>query len=334
MNSQPIDLRKVMAEMRSEPNNVLGTTVRRLNNPESKLIINIFQNPRNEWSIGLFYRDAIFQLAKVPLIDGLKIQKVMENELVGVEIQLSSAEDEHIYVGFMQYLVNSLANFSKKVECELQLYRELKSWKIFFGGKSRLLSKPSILGLAGELLALDMCLVHSGLKVGAVADSWLGPERGLHDFQFDKFHIEIKSSGQSTRKYFSVSGEEQLDDLESKDLYVAHNIFEWSQNGLSLPSIIEQIRQKINPENHAMNRFEDLLHNAGYHDMFREYYEDPDKRFLRQSVEFYTVKDGFPRIRPNQHDRIQVNQYTVFCSLCEEFLIGDTDEFLRMINWN
>lgn len=169
----------------------------------------------------------------------------------------------------------------------------VKAWQAFMRRpKSGLLSPEEEAGLFGELTVLRRLVEHGG-AVGPVIDAWVGPARGLQDFQSAALGLEVKSTLSVAGFPARISSLEQLDPLAGRPVLLAAVRLCLQENGLSLPGMVEEIRALALPHPRAAGALERLLMLAGYHDEAAQSYT---RRFGCVEIRVFDVDDAFPRL--------------------------------------
>ena len=169
----------------------------------------------------------------------------------------------------------------------------ITSWIAFWGIQSgNLLSEESQLGLIGELFALKH---FAGLNYQIALDSWKGPQGFVHDFVFDSYSIEIKTTLKGEHLHI-INGLEQLTSLQEKDLYLLSIIASRNNTkGISLPEIIYDIANTYlanDPE--YLSIFFNLLKSVGYNKIHETDYDIFKFEILSNKV--FIVDEEFPKI--------------------------------------
>lgn len=145
-------------------------------------------------------------------------------------------------------------------------------WQRFLRHQGDALSIESQLGLLGELHALEQILIPA-LGAQRAVHAWVGPKDGLRDFDvFPGVQIEVKTTTEHHGR-FRVANLDQLDDSALAHLLLCHVTMPFDPAGLSLPVVVGRLRSKLAAmDRAAAAEFEDLLLQAGYHDMHQERY--------------------------------------------------------------
>lgn len=149
-------------------------------------------------------------------------------------------------------------------------------------------------GLVGELLVFQ----HSVATIGedsAIA-AWLGPLSEEHDFSFDSFDAEVKTTRSESRTH-KIGTATQLQPVTSRPLYfISVQVTNAGQaiEGFTVAELISQIRATLDRNQRS---FDSNLSNLGWRDIDSDLY---GTRFqLRSTPRAYLVGPGFPAITTN-----------------------------------
>jgi hypothetical protein len=200
------------------------------------------------------------------------------------------------------------------------------------------LSEEEILGLLGELRFLEVLLsvaVESRQRAIAL-DAWRGHERGARDFLFGIHSVEVKST-RSDRSLHRIGSVMQVDPRRSESNEPQEELFllslgfkpDSSSNhlslGLSLPSQVDAILQKLAPPNSKDDSSGELqtlfLEKVASYGATGRGYEHEDMR----SWSAYQTRwqHGFLRIYDMNDSAIQVlrrsNAVATLCSIALAF---------------
>ena len=173
---------------------------------------------------------------------------------------------------------------------ELALQRSLRDWRALLE-QIAVLSPERELGVRGELWMLERLLPTRGKSALA---AWTGPRGEAHDFRFDGFEIEVKTTSSEHRTHL-ISSDTQLTASPHMRLFLLSLQFTSAGSGGStLREAVEGVRQKLTPLGLALD-FDGILASA--------YHLSPEKlklyrRRLRLRSHPYLVPidDSFPRI--------------------------------------
>jgi hypothetical protein len=217
----------------------------------------------------------------------------------------------------------------KKSETDLQTTIEgaLQRWKDFWSARTGGLGLEETLGLFGEL----WLILRWFPKVdNTVMEMWQRTENSIHDFQFPKFSIEVKtaqSRGSSDPTHY-ISGLDQLDDPVQGDLYLfSLQLTEDALSSNTLHHLVNSIMDKIGNDYRTFSIFKDKILARGYT------FEDsgaPARGFKVLSERLYLIDKGFPRITRNSFgtrgipDGILDVRYSLDMTACKSWLIADS----------
>ena len=190
-------------------------------------------------------------------------------------------------------LVISLASSAEDIVYQRLLGR-VRGWQEFMRRGADGLSAEAELGLVGEIHVLRD-LLDEGIPLFTAVDCWKGPLDGLHDFRFGSGAIEIKSTLAAEGFPIRIASLAQLDDAQCAPLHLCALRFAQDNAGTSLPDLVTQMRERLDPDPAALGMFEQALNHVGYLDMHGEGYT---RRFSVVEVRFHLVNGDFPRLTP------------------------------------
>ncbi len=230
---------------------------------------------------------------------------------------------DNIFELVISDIANSIINMSNQKDTISILLNSLESWKLFFEkNKKNSLSLEKQKGLYGELIYLrDYIFKQTELPIAV--ESWKGPDRAYHDFEFKKNAIEIKTTSGKEHRKFIISSEKQLDKLELDNLYLglfSLNIH-YNEIGQTIVDIINECEKLLTNFSGAKYAFNLKLLKSGY---LEEHKLDYNTRFTVSSVDFFEIKDDFPKIIKNNLPLgLGDIKYSVMVSACENFKIDN-----------
>lgn len=184
-------------------------------------------------------------------------------------------------------------------------------------------------GLFGELWFLLNKLIPAVGSKEAI-ESWVGPNRAVHDFRLPGVSVEAKVTISKQHTKIQIANERQLDTSNVPNLLLFHLSVEPTRAaGLTLPQIVELVRQEIGAVSPSREQFEDLLLQAGYLDLHARTYAQPS--YAKRASHLFAVRDDFPRlVEKDLPQGVGDIQYTVLLAQCMPFLVEDA-EATRMI---
>ena len=277
----------------------------------------LFSNPEKEIWLGIFHARSSVRLQSIPSINGLRLENGLLEGRQGTLVLCSDNYDAAIYYKFLRYLINELGGLTDAKETVVKLYSLLLAWKDFFTGSNEPLTPEAQIGLMGELVVLQD-LVIPAIGAHLALESWHGPVRGLHDFVLPVAHLEVKTTLADLGRKFYISGENQLENIPDKYLYLVNPVFEASENGLILCDYIASVKRTIGNNVSSLRLYENLVGKAGYHAIDEDYYSETGVRVTYLKRNTYLVDENFPRLTPGMcGGSINVSKYSIDAEGCE-----------------
>lgn len=155
------------------------------------------------------------------------------------------------------------------------------------------------------------------MSESAALEAWKSPQGSDHDFVIGSSAVEIKTSS-GTRDQIRISSEHQLStSLQHLFLRVFFLAIDADgRNGISLNSLVTQLRSRINDES-LSDLFDSRLAEAGYIDIPE--YDRPHLTVARATT--YSVTEGFPRLTSGDIPAgISDVRYCIDCSSITSFI--------------
>jgi hypothetical protein len=208
-----------------------------------------------------------------------------------VLFRLARTELNELFGRLCQDLVDATRT-AKKEDGAKALFQRLNRWRRLLEPGRVGLSDSELRGLYGELWFLRTIAIPAYGAIDAI-NGWNGPRGAPQDFQLGSGLVEVKAILPGIHSV-SISSAEQLENGASP-LQLAVVSLHPSKE-LSLPGLIENIRQELEGSLGGLSEFELRLAEAGYAD--RPEYERI--RFSVDQIRFYLVSEGFPRIMSSQ----------------------------------
>lgn len=148
------------------------------------------------------------------------------------------------------------------------------------------------IGLFGELWVLSNVMLPTlGPRV---CHLWSGPESERHDFVGQGVHVEVKTTTRSEPKH-EISRLDQLRPPTNKRLLFVSVMLEKSLGGdETLADRVDEIREKLGSDGHALDVFESRLAQLGWHEGLRQ--TGALLRFTFRNVHVFEVTGTFPRL--------------------------------------
>ena len=209
-----------------------------------------------------------------------------------IAITLERNELRQVFEALCGDLIEVVSEAGTAVAAISAMSKRLDAWRICLQSRKSGLSKEEQIGLLGELGLLRALGRSAGYVLAA--DAWQGPLDGIHDFGRGGSAIEVKSVlGIGT--YIHVSRLDQLETDGLSNLTIARPRFRLGHDGRSLPHVVTALRSDIaTVAPGVLALFDEKLLMSGYLEIDEPMYDS--NLFVQDSVRYYVVGDGFPRI--------------------------------------
>ena len=260
------------------------------------------------------------ELPKLVGIQALYTQPNPDNTRARLILVLNEQSNWEIFLSLCNDLVQTTREAKTSTTAIQAILRRLARWQDFLKNiRNDVLSESEIKGLIGELLFMERHLIPA-FGAGQSIFFWQGPEGLPQDFNVNNSAIEVKCQSGTTSPSIKISSVNQLcPQLSEMYLYVVTlgKATPDSVSSINLHLLVSRLRNALLLEtSNQLERFNDLLHMIGYidSDIYLEF------SYILSDERMYEVKDGFPRICPNQvHIGIENLTYSVKLSECEQF---------------
>ena len=188
--------------------------------------------------------------------------------------------------------LESGASFRHAVSESLEGFKELLSSR-------RRMTDEKEAGLIGELLVLEHVIEQRGEEFAI--SSWLGPLAEEHDFGFDTFDAEVKTTRSEGRVHV-IGSETQLQPVPGRPLYLVSVQITRSgqaEGAFTLPELIHRTRHLLD---RSLRTFDSAVKDVGWVDADADLYRT---RFQVRSVpRAYLVDGQFPAITGPRLDEV------------------------------
>ena len=216
---------------------------------------------------------------------------------VGNEIELNiyllDNDLKDIFSLFIQNILEEILESITENEALNKSLNVISKWKklfdkINFNG----LSSEQQKGLVGELLFINW-LLDNQKSPQIILNAWTGSDFEDKDFVFGSTGIEIKLTSSKYPK-LKITNERQLDTQNLNELFlILYVTEEVKENGFSLNSLIDEIREKISINLEELKFFNEKLLLIGYFDNDAEHY---NKTYSLKNIIHLMVSSDFPKI--------------------------------------
>ena len=253
---------------------------------------------------------------------GVEIFTIELDNAFELNIYLLDNDLKDIFSLFIQNVLEDIFDCVTENEALTKTLNVIAKWKklfdkINFNG----LNIEQQKGLIGELLFINYLLCNEK-STANIINAWTGGDFEDKDFTFASVGIEVKFTSSKTPKV-TISSERQLDTQNIDKLFLLlYTAEEVKENGFSLNSLIEQIRQKITNAD-ELKLFNENLMLIGYFEEDKAYY---GKMYSLKKTFAFDVNSEFPKIVKSQIPlSIYDVKYSIELSAIENFIVNIED---------
>ena len=253
---------------------------------------------------------------------GVEIFTIELEDAFELNIYLLDNDLKDIFSLFIQNVLEDIFDCVTENEALTKTLNVIAKWKklfdkINFNG----LNSEQQKGLIGELLFVNYLLCNEK-STANILNAWTGSDFEDKDFTFGSVGIEVKFTSSKTPKV-TISSERQLDTQNIDKLFLLlYTAEEVKENGFSLNSLIEQIRQKITNAD-ELKLFNENLMLIGYFEEDKSHY---GKMYSLKKTFAFDVNSEFPKIVKSQIPlSIYDVKYSIELSAIENFIVNIED---------
>lgn len=259
-------------------------------------------------------------LTLLPTISGCASSLLQIDAEVYFCLTLKKNEEWGIFKLLTQVLIS---NLEKEYHASVnfifsQLKATLKRCSNFFRKEVEHFGRVQAIGLLGELVFLQRYVIPLVGWENALS-SWKGPTGAPQDFCVLDTTVEIKSTESASKQSIHISNAEQLATGFSRGYLCVVGLSsgcDLSGDTLTLNSMVQKLKQDFECESGGAEIFLALLDMVGYDASSSE----SEKNYKILGIDFYELREGFPRILPNMLPFGIYNiQYTIDLNMCESF---------------
>lgn len=225
----------------------------------------------------------------------LKVETYDKGGTTILVISIKDVEFKQEFASLCSYLIEPISSKKTNVERIKVLLRELARWeKMFSRIKDYGLTPTEQRGLFGELVFLEDSFLSAGKSKSELVTYWEGPGATPRDFQGNNWAVEVKTSIKNTPRIVHINGERQLDNSLFVFLGLFYCLLDKSAcNGLSLPEMVEKMRNMLASDCQALKMYENKLFMLGYRDRDASKY---DAKYRIREKLYFNITDNFPKI--------------------------------------
>ena len=250
---------------------------------------------------------------------GVRIEIFDLKDSKELNIYLIDNELKDIFSLFIENIVEEIIDSSTENEAITITSNIIQKWKKLFDKiNNQGLTIEQQKGLIGELIFLNE-LIDNNFNPDYILSCWTGPNFEDKDFTLGATCFEIKFTTSKLPR-IKITSERQLDTTNVDKLflnnYSSENI---KENGISLNSIVNIIRNKISKNSATLKFFNERLESTGYFD------EDSENYGSQYGIKFrsiYKVSKLFPKLTINNLPQgIYNTSYYIENSAIEDFKV-------------
>ena len=238
------------------------------------------------------------------------------------------SENREVFYSLADHLVSAIAKDAELEASAVSLEAVIDKWVKFWSKERTELSRELLLGLLGELIALDQVLDLEG----ATHSLWEGPKGSPQDFRGNQDSLEVKVQGTHAGPIIhKINGLLQLQIPEQGKLYVLSLRIKLGANGAEayddLVDRVSNLELFSSPD--AKTFLGKALESAGYSRNLPVDFSRYD--IVEKGI--YEVIEGFPRLTKENltlDPRVMDVTYSVDFSGAEEFLLPESDQKLKL----
>lgn len=227
---------------------------------------------------------------------GVRIDVFDLDDSKELNIYLIDNELKDIFSLFVVNIIEEITNVPTENEAVTITSNVIQKWKKLFDKLNpKGLTLEQQKGLLGELLFLNE-LIDNNINPDYLLNSWTGPDYEDKDFTLGTSCFEIKFTTSKLPR-IKITSERQLDTLNIENLFLNNYTSETlKENGISLNSVIDNIRYKISNNSATLKYFNDKLQSANYFEEDRDNY---NTQYGVKSRSLYQINDSFPKLTNN-----------------------------------
>lgn len=271
------------------------------------------------------YRISFMSTIAPPRIDstkGLKVSHLQEDENVfWTSFDLINQSAKPVFFSLCDDLLAVINEHVIEQDALTALKNRFFAWQNLFMQNSSALSEEKIIGLLGELYFLYNCLIPKFSPQYAI-DAWSGPEGANKDFSTEQSWYEVKTASVNINTV-KINSPAQLSSPLTGYLVILRYETMSEQYNDEASNIIHLFR-KIMPlldNNELKSKFISKLLVCGF-DVNGDSYK---KKYRIDSMNFYKVENGFPRITEQDIKFPEIDKvtYTLHINSLENFKVEE-----------
>ena len=252
--------------------------------------------------------------------------RVLEGEQIWIDISARSHHEE------LLTLVANKVMYAIRIEgrdAAVSVERTIDDMRAALRTLIPDLSMNEQIGLFGELWVLSNVLFPTlGTRVCYL---WSGPENERHDFVGQGVHVEVKTTTKSEPRH-EISRLDQLRAPAGKRLLFISVLVEKSLGGdETLADRVDEIREKLGTDGHALDVFDSRLSQVGWHEGLRQ--TGALLRFTFRDIHVFEVAESFPRLPDDYIPPLGVTgiKYSINVGSLPSLDVTEVQQILEMV---
>ena len=307
--------------------NVVGMVKKSYSPNFSNCIYCIFDNQTNHKGVAISYdsdiKVNISQLTRLKDVQVYITEDSSLNPNKMLVILLANNLYTEIFSALCEDLILAVSEIKESSKIIKTILNQLGKWRALFDNIGRGgLQLQEQQGLYGELFLLRKLLATFSDSFDVIK-GWVGSDKALRDFQYQKCAVEVKTTSTNNHQKLHISSERQLDETLLEHLFLYHLSVEVSnKNGETLNDIVKNIEKMIHNNVFAFNMFNAKLLEASYFIQDAELYNDRSYKVRRENS--YNVTNDFPRVKESElRDGVGDVDYTIIVDMCSDYLVPE-----------
>lgn len=212
---------------------------------------------------------------------------------IGVAVNLLDPTFDDLFAAFAGEMLAAVSASVTPEQAVQAINRCIARWRRFVDSGRRSLSDEEVRGLIGELAVLARVARRTGI-VSALS-AWRAPFDAIRDFEFESSSLEVKTYQVQSGPSLRINDPAQLEPSPGRPLHLCAVRLAPTDSGRILPEVIQLLCDTYSAQPGALTQLEEALASYGYmHSQARTFTD----RFSIGPITVYSVRDGFPRIRP------------------------------------
>ena len=241
----------------------------------------------NEGTKVKFHKNLLFEVAQY----SVDVKPVAPYLVVSPKTEAIS----EVFLTFFRSFITDFANFDTAEVLIDFIIRKYDEWATFFGSGRLSNNEVSVCtGVLGELLVLDFYVDYLG---PSAINMWWGPVRHRHDFEFDEFSVEVKSTINPISQEIVIHGLNQLSSEVDHPGYLVSVKMVPDPLGFSLEELLKKLITKGVSE---WQLYEKLSKTGILRESIKDYSGVRIGKFVLIT---YLIDDKFPSLQRKNLDK-------------------------------